>query len=346
MIIIKNLEQLRKYKELIKCLYEKYGRIYYHDPKSISAMYKQKNGINFYIIIDEKQKILTAFEKLDDEVWGCCFSGYPILASKRINPNSILKFLNNLKKILEATAFYFPLVYEDDYVFKQIKNNKLLITNKRLPSPIIEQPLDPNIIWRRVVKRYGSRANRQKKKFESMLITKSFSGINILNKIKKVELSSWKRGSRQDMLSRDNQIAYYTDIVKSGIAEATFAFTKEMQPVAFRIDTRVKDKLFILKWSYDEKYKSYSPGFYLLTIDLINKYKNEDVSYIDLYGSPDGLKDLLESNRLKRRDVFFTEKVDYVKPIISERGAFDAKIVNNYRLKQSIKKIYSKKHYD
>jgi hypothetical protein len=128
------------------------------------------------------------------------------------------------------------------------------------------------------------------------------------------------------------------------LADISVAFDqKTEEAVAYRIDSQTKEILYVLKWSYDEKYTDCSPGFYLLTVDLFKKYSQKQFEYIDLYGSPDMLKNLLETNRLERLDICYSTDPNEVEIIRNERIKFDEKIFNNYKKQKSLKGLFNEK---
>lgn len=341
MILLHTLNQFKKYYHFVESLSGTNGRIYFHSPLSIEASLIQHQNKDIIVVIDTDNSIVTVFEKKSLHTWQCAFNGFPLLTKKDIHPADADRFLQSAISQLGGDTLYFPLVYKTKSVLAPFVNNPCFKIYDRLPSPIVKGSFDPEVIWHRVVSRLGSRAVRQKKLFEKQLFTESFTGVDVKENLSKIELNSWKRIYKQDMLSRDNQIDYYSQIIKSGLAKVTFAFDKNDNPVAFRIDAEINKVLFVLKWSYDDSYKRYSPGFYLLTIDLFRSVKNVSLKYIDLYGSPDNLKALIETDRLERSDIFLSENPQAVIRIANERIAYDTRINNNYRRSQSIKKLFN-----
>jgi len=339
--LLHTLNQFKKYRPFVESLFRANGQIHFHSPFSIEASLIQYQNKNIFVVIDADNSIVTAFERKSLHIWQCIFNGFPLLTKKDIQQADVDRFLQSAKSKLDAETLYFPLVYKSVSVLAPFVNNPSFKIYDRLPNPVVTGSFDPDIIWQRVISRFGSRADRQKKLFGRQLFTKSFTGVDVKENLSKIELNSWKRIYKQDMLSRDNQIDYYSRIIKSGLAKVTFAFDKNDNPVAFRIDAEINKVLFILKWSYDDNYKRYSPGFYLLTVDLFKSGKNASYKYIDLYGSPDNLKALIETGRLERTDIFLSESPQAVARISNERIAYDARINNNYRRNQSIKKLFN-----
>jgi hypothetical protein len=222
-------------------------------------------------------------------------------------------------------------------------NNKRSFDFERLPCPIVGPPFAPEHVWQTVCQRYGSRANRQKMKFEKNLKVEPPYRGSIRQAIARIELNSWKHKYKQDMLSRENQLEFYISLIESGVATVKFACDATGIPVAFRIDARVVDVLYVLKWSYDDNYKQFSPGFYLLTVDLFKNLATdgrEKYQYIDLYGSPDSLKDTIKTSELSRIDYYLASNLEQVQALSHKRQQFDEKMNQNYQNKNSIKKAF------
>ncbi|PIZ59464.1 hypothetical protein COY20_01915 [Candidatus Shapirobacteria bacterium CG_4_10_14_0_2_um_filter_40_12] len=339
--VLKTLDGLKEKQSFINSLFDVYGEIYLQHYLSFEAIFLSKPKDDFCVFIDQKNNLLSAFEKKSDGVWQCSISGCPILGNNQVDHSTLKTFFDTIRNKLETHSLYFPLIYRKCRIFNPLKNVSGMQLWPRLPSPIISGDLSEASIWNRVVERYGGRAYRQKKKFEENLFVKSVNRADVENIIGKIESNSWKKRYGQDMLSRDNQFIYYTNIVKTGLADMSVAFDHSNCPAAFRIDAHVGRTLFVIKWSYDENFKQYSPGFYLLTVDLFKKCGPSDLGYIDLYGSPDMMKNLLETDRLERVDLCYSSNQGYVDIIRTERTNYDAKIFNNYQNQQSIKKLFN-----
>lgn len=339
LIQIDKISELIKYKFFIDSLYKHYGKIHFHSFESIESSLKQNKNLGFYVFLDKGNFIISAFERKTDDIWQCYFQGYPFL-TKSVDMDQLFKYIQEVQKALKARTLYFPLVYNKKETFGILGKNKKFHTYKRLPSSIIEKPISSKIIWDRVLERYGSRANKQRKRFENELRIQKYSGVDVGSQLSLVELNSWKYKCRQDMLSRGNQIEYYSELVKSGFADITFAVDKKGNPIAFRIDVKMNNTIYVLKWSYDDRFKKLSPGFYLLTIDLFKSYPTDSYRYVDLYGSPDKLKSLLETGRISRYDVIYSNSTEDVNQIKKNRLSFDKKININFNKNKSIRSVF------
>jgi hypothetical protein len=341
MIVINTVEKLIQEQGFIDFVYAESGKIYLQSFLSFKAEFLAHTKGGYCVFVDKENKIVTAFEKRSEKVWQCAVAGFPLLFSKVPDLKLTTLILKDICQSLATKTLYFPLVYVTDLAFGSIADSADFARWERLPSPIITGDFKPDNVWQRVVERYGNRANRQRNKFMSELRVRTARPNEIENVIRTVETNSWKGEAHQDMLSRSGQFAYYTDIIKSGLAEISVAVDTKDKPAAFRIDAICGNVLYVIKWSFDQNFKKYSPGFYLLTVDLFQKYANFNFGYIDLYGSPDQLKNTLETNRLGRFDFCYSTETNEVNNIKSERIGFDAKLSRNYQEHQSIKNIFN-----
>ncbi len=138
-----------------------------------------------------------------------------------------------------------------------------------------------------------------------------------------VDDQSWKADRGQSMRQR-GQAALYFSLLREGNVGAAF-LRHQGKPVAFRIDAWTNDRLTCLKWSYDEAYRRYSPGLYLLTEGLTEQWGGVGLSVVDLCGGPDLLKDLLHTHRVPRVDVW-CGSLEQGQRLARDRQALDARV--------------------
>lgn len=342
MKIIENLEELEENKNIIEKLYFKFGKTPYQSYQSFKANFKTKEINEFKVFIDSDKEILSAFEIYwYKDTWKCSIESYPFLCSE---DSKIEEFLNEILKYLKPKTIYFPKTYIHTNLYKEIMklDSEQLTYWDRLPVPIVNCKTDKKEIYEQEILRYGKRTIRQRKKFEKDLYVVEINDDNSAEEIiKDIELNSWKRQCKQDMLSRENQFTYYTNIIKLGLGKLVVAFTKEGNvPVAYRIDAITKDIIYFLKSSFKEQYKKYSPGSYLIATDLIERYvDNRSYNYIDLCGSMNTLKNMVATGELKRIDFCYPYNT-IVETIKEERTNFSKLNRENYIQGNSIRKIY------
>ncbi|MFI9081883.1 GNAT family N-acetyltransferase [Streptomyces sioyaensis] len=176
----------------------------------------------------------------------------------------------------------------------------------RLANSVIDWSLDGADLWERALRRGTSQLTRKRRLVErdGLTLRLGRSGHEAAQDTLTVDDNSWKATRGQSMRQRGWQGMVYSALIRSGVLTATFLYDQD-RPVAFRLDSRVKDRVMCLKWSYDEAYKRYSPGLYLLTEGLIHQWGGAPIRTIDLFGSPDSLKNLLYSERLPRVDIWY-----------------------------------------
>ena len=341
MEIIDNIVTLEKNKRIIKSMYEKYGRTPYQSFESLIANFKTKDNNGFKVFIDYEKEILSAFETYwYDNTWKCSIESYPFLCDENAELES---FINSIVDCLKTKTLYFPKVYIHTNIYNRMieLRKEDTIYWDRLPVPIVDCKTSKQEIYEQEIVRYGKRTIRQRRKFDNYLYVKEVNDNTTDSIIKDIELKSWKRICKQDMLSRENQFIYYTNIIKNGLGKLYVAFTKEDNiPVSYRIDAITKDKVYFLKSSFKEEYKKYSPGSYLIATDLIERYvENKKYSYIDLCGSMNTLKNMVATNELKRIDICYPyDKI--VDKIRDERTNFSKLNKDNYLNGNSIRDIY------
>ncbi|MCZ0970403.1 GNAT family N-acetyltransferase [Streptomyces albulus] len=175
---------------------------------------------------------------------------------------------------------------------------------RRPPNSLIDWSRDGADLWERALARGSSQLRRKRRLVErdGLTLRPGTSGAGAFAHVLAVDDRSWKARQGQSMRLRGGQDALYGHLVDTGEVTAALLLDGE-RPVAFRLDARVGDRLTSLKWSYDENYRRYSPGLYLLTEGLRQEWAGRGVRTVDLHGSPDALKDLLHSERVPRADV-------------------------------------------
>lgn len=94
-----------------------------------------------------------------------------------------------------------------------------------------------------------------------------------------------------------------------------------------------------LKWSYDEAYQRHSPGFYLLTKRLVQRWGGTDLDSVDLFGSPDRLKDLLSTHQAARFDLAWPPG-PAADELRAERTEFDHRVWENHQAGHGVRHFY------
>lgn len=338
MKIINDLNELKNNKEIISNLYNKYGETFQQSYESIFIEMSTKPEKQISVIVDKNKEVLLAFEKKDNEIWSSIINSFPILNNGLLSFEEFKILLDEIIKVLNAKTLYFQNVYQIDNMLNYFKNLEEVNLWQRLDNPLIDCTCSHENVMEKSFMRAGSVLKRQQKAFEKEMYVEKVDKKIASEILKVIEYNSWKRKCNQDMISR-NQFDYYSNLLDMGIAELIVAFNSFNIPIAYRLDSIVKDKVYFIKTSYDDKYKKYSPGSYLSTFDITKRYCDKGYKYIDLYGSPNILKDMIETKRIGRFDICYPYDncIDIIK---KDRKDYDSKYWANYLEKKSIKKLY------
>ena len=316
MIIITNIKELEQYKDLINSIPKtNYQQTY----ENLYAIHKSNIESKTYI----NDNLITNFIPKNEDIIECSLNIEPIIGID--NKEEVLSFINKIKSI-ENKTLYFPLVYIDSKFYKLLNNE--LYNYKRLYTSIVNGKEYHNVLSGRIIKR-----------FENNFSVERVTNKDIKSILIEIEQNSWKYIKKQDMTTKKEQLDYYNEIVKQGISTISIAYNKDHNPIAYRLDALNSNKVHILKNSYKEEYKKYSPGTYMLIHDCLKVYKDYD--YIDLYGGPGLAKKEIETSTLDRYDMFLGDKG--IKELEENRIKWDEKNYNNYLEGNSIKEVFNKK---
>lgn len=332
MIIINNCEELKKNKELIDKISNKNINNFQLCYENIYALYKLDEKI--FTIIDEGNQYYTCLKKRDNNIMECCINIEPISYIK--DTIKLEKFIDEIYNRFEKRTLYFPLVYENSTFYNLFCKNEKYYKYIRLYTSIVEPQKIKDLFEYIGENIYFSIS--AVKKFEKKLYVKYFSKENVENILSSIEKESWKNTFGKDLYTNYNKLLYYNELIDKGLAEIAVAFFNEM-PVAYRIDA-IKDNVVTqLKTSFNEKYKKYSPGAYLTIYDMYCRFKNYDI--IDLYGSPNLVKNLVETKRVERYD-FCYGNINTIEQLKTERQNWDMKNFKIFKNGQGIKNVYGR----
>ncbi|MFJ5948517.1 GNAT family N-acetyltransferase [Streptomyces noursei] len=211
---------------------------------------------------------------------------------------------------------------------------------RRPPNSLIDWSRDGADLWERALARGSSQLRRKRRLVErdGLTLRPGTSGAGAFAHVLAVDDRSWKARQGQSMRLRGGQDALYGHLVDTGEVTAALLLDGE-RPVAFRLDARVGDRLTSLKWSYDENYRRYSPGLYLLTEGLRQEWAGRGVRTVDLHGSPDALKDLLHSERVPRADVW-CGAADRAALRARERADLDARVASAHEAGKGLRHAF------
>ena len=326
MIVISSINELKKNKKLILRFR---GTNYQQTYENLYAIHLSNRTAKTYIDTD----MITTFIDKNEDIIECILNIEPII---NINSN-VLDFINEIKNQTNK-ILYFPLVYEDSLFYKLLKrkihNYKRLYTSLAgFPKTAVLDNVknDSNVYY----------SKRQIKKVENTMYLKEYKNVDVKDIITGIEVDSWKHNYNQDMITKHDQLVYYNELIKQGIAKITVAYTKDTDDlVAYRIDAIYANKVHILKNSYREAYKKYSIGTYMLVYDLFKKYR--ECNYIDLYGGPGLSKKIIEGKRINRYDMIYGDG-EPAKELEKNRKKWDKKNYNIFLEGKSLQEVFNKK---
>ena len=331
MKIINNIFELKKYKnEINKIKKVNYQQTY----ENIYCIHlSDKSAITFI-----ENGFITTFVKKNEIIYECAMNIEPIISEVNVKDKYLL-FIKHIKEYLNKTL-YFPLVYEDSKFYRILKDNLYnyerlytsISNHKKIGTDILEKvKKSPRVFF----------SNRNVKIFEKDLYIEYYTKKEIKNILLDIDKNSWKYIYKQDMTSKPEQLIYYNELVKQGIAYIAVVYTKkDSEVVAYRIDAIYNSKIHILKNSYKENFKKHSPGSYLLIYDLFKRYPK--MEYVDLYGGPGLAKEMIETDRIKRFDMLYGD-IEGIKTMENNRKKWDEKNYTNYLEGKSIKKVFDNK---
>jgi hypothetical protein len=297
------------------------------------------SDVRIICIQKDSSKLYSVF-KLHENYAECLIWGDPFLGNIK-NFCSTL-FNHSLGLIAETLkkCLYFPLVYKHTFTGIAFSNSNA-IGWQRSSSPIILAAAVNEDLVARAKIRIGSIADKRIKRFEnSGASIKTAKNEESMNYISTIEQRSWKATCGQDMFSR-NQAYIYESLARSEHSHVRIAMLGD-KAIAYRFDYRINNIVYALKWSFDESYKKLSPGFYMLTKDLTQSWRNKNIYHIDLHGSLDNLKSSICDDDMgcERSDYAWPAGNDDVYILRSERIEHDRRQLDNMKAGRGIRYLY------
>lgn len=309
-------------------------------PKALQARLFSLPHENFACFLFESMDhlIVSAFERMGDQLWRSFFLGDAFLTSLPMTSALLLDCLEMIFKRLNGASLYFPYIDERSASFSFFKSLSNCLSIQRLPSPIIQWEEKGQLFIDRIGENSKKRACRFWKKFEKALRVNELTGEEALLALDAIEKKSWKHQSQQSMHFRDNQFLFYSDWLRRKGLFMQVA-EDEGKPVAYRLDAKLHQTVYTLKYSYNEDYKQFAPGYYLLTRGFYTRWINKGIENIDLWGSPDTLKNSIKTGEYQRHDFLWPTSPSGEK-LLGERLAHDKKLVDHLNQNLGLKKIF------
>jgi hypothetical protein len=299
-------------------LFDRQGSSITQHPRFAAAAAEHSSG---NVVVLHHEGGVAAFSVTGDSATSL-FSGAPQLGG-RLSAQQVAT-------ALDCAELYWPLL-----------NGQAppgVATWERLPSPFVDWSDRGTDLLRRVRDRHGSQADRKWRRFEAGGLRVRLRVDDPSADVREIESRSWKAGAGQAMHQR-GQLGLYSTLLSEGIATADIAYLGQ-RPVAYRIDAQIGDEVACLKWSFDERFRRFSPGFYLLTVGLRLRYADSALERIDLHGSPDTLKALVATDSRPRLDAAWATNYERVKRLRRERTLHDERIREVWVARKGVRHAY------
>jgi hypothetical protein len=289
--------QVRRWQEM----YERTGTRVHQSPAYARAV----SAAGSRVVVAMGSNVAAAFAC---GATACSAIGGDEPALSEAGPRNVL-LMSVVTAVRQATGLpvYLPLVGER---YAALAAHHEYLSWQRPPNSVIDWTSRGSDLWDRARERGTSQLDRKRRLVERYGLVLEFaaSGEAAVRDMLAVDDRSWKAARGQSMRQRGNQSELYGRLLRDGTVCATF-LRDGAAPVAFRLDSRTSDRVTCLKWSYDESYRRYSPGVYLLTEGLTRTWSHHRLRVVDLFGGPDTLKDLLHTHRVPRVDVWCGDPV-------------------------------------
>jgi hypothetical protein len=119
----------------------------------------------------------------------------------------------------------------------------------------------------------------------------------------KIDSNSWKGNAHTSLSATVRSMAYWKILTKyladKGRVRIWILWVNA-DPVAFEYHVKFDNKIYSMKWSYDNRFQKYSPGL-ILKLKSTESFWNEGIDEIDLLGIEDHFK-LTWSNSIRHHD--------------------------------------------
>jgi len=284
-----------------QALYDRFGTTVQQSPAYARAV--SEAGGRVVVAVGSE-----AIAPFTDDTTRCTALGgdLPLLSADEPGATGLVSVVTAVRRTT-GRSVYLPLV---DRAYAEVAGHGEFASWGRPPNSVIDWNCQGRDLWDRVRVHGTSQVDRKRRLVERDGLALDFGrfGAEAARDVVTVDDRSWKAARGQSMHQRGNQWELYGRLVRVGVLSATF-LRDGARPVAFRLDGRVGDRVTCLKWSYDESYRRYSPGLYLLTEGLTQQWRDQGVRVIDLFGGPDSLKNLLHTHRVPRVDVWCGDSV-------------------------------------
>lgn len=279
------------------------------------------NAAGYQVGLVEEAGVWGVFTR-NAECWTAVCNDVPFLSTEPLTAARLAAVTTRLRHET-GLSVYLPLVGTE---YATAADGPGWLVWSRPPNSLVDWSAQGQDLRERVRARGGSQPERKVRLVRRDGLTMDYArvGDQAVVEMLAVDDRSWKAACGDSMRLRGSQWLLYGQLLRQGAIEACFLRAGD-RPVAFRLDSRVKDRVACLKWSYDLADRRYSPGTYLLTEGLCRRWSDRGIRVIDLCGGPDPLKDLLYSERSGRVDLWCGDSAAGRRKA-AEREALDARV--------------------
>jgi hypothetical protein len=276
----------------------------WQNPQVLSSRLRGTDGTSalVYFWPEDEPRLALAFRQREQGVWQSLFPRAPLLVDPVAgDPRLLAEMLALIKADTGAEVLYFPLVYPETAAASLLACVPETARWERSSSPVIAWHDCGTGMDARFHQRYGSQAARKERKWRDHLQAMTLQPREAVRVLAQIEAASWKAELGADLRS-NGQLAYYQHLLQEGIVELAAAMYHG-EPIAYRLDCLFRETVYALEWSFDHHYASLAPGMFLLVKGLAQRWGSSSLARIDLFGSPDMLKSLVETHRRPRVDL-------------------------------------------
>ncbi len=291
------------------------------------------------------ESLALAFRDCGEGVWESLLPAAPILAAHLDHTPAQLAELTSAlaaaRRALDATVLYFPLCYPQFGASQLLRAAPGTVEWPRSSSPVIDWSDQGAGLTDRFRERHGPEHRKKERFWDRKLTLARVPAAEAAEVVARVEPWSWKAESATGLLDR-GELAYHERLLASGRTQLSAAL-RDGEPVAYRIEARHQERLYCLEWSYDRRAARLSPGMFLVVRGLSADWQETPLDAIDLFGAPDLLKILVETDRQPRLDLAWTDLDTAAEPLArlrTERLAHDCRLADGLAHGRGLPRLY------
>lgn len=326
--------------DVTRALYHAYGEVPHQHPSILLARLTRLTCHEHavYAWPEDTPRLLIALRR-DGTIWQSVFPGAPILADPSLDAVTLTRLIAKVTADVGAEALYFPLAYPDTAAARTLTAVADIQQWQRSPSPVIDWSDRGAGIVSRFRRRHGSQADRKLRRWSDTLTIDVLEQAAAERALLAIEQRSWKASAGIDLVSA-GQLDYYRELIRAGLVTFTVA-RQNAEPVAYRLDLRHRRNVYAVEWSFAAEASRSTPGMFLLTVGLSDVWGKTDLDFVDLFGAPDLLKEMVATGSRTRID-FAWPAGAAVDALRERRQAHDAHLRSQASAGHGIRRTYTK----